>query len=154
VGEVGAQFIHFVNESDQRHTKSLRLSPNGFRLWLDTCYSVKDHHPTIEDAQAALNLNCKINVSRRIYDVNLMIPPEARHRSSGDGDSSLPLLDHPVGNGRSIIDRPHPMGSPCVKEHSLSGSRLPRIDVSDDTDIANALQGPGHLLHPLRIEPQ
>ena len=140
VSEVGAQLIHFVNESDQRHTKTACLSPNRLRLWLYARHCIEDDDTTIEDTQTSLNFGGEVNVSRCIYDVNLKIPPEAGHCRRSDRDTSLPLLRHPICDRRAIVHIADAVGTPGVEQYALSRRRLSRVDMSDDANVPNVVQ--------------
>ena len=64
--------------------------------------------------------------------------------SGNDGDAALALLVHPVGDGVSVVDRPHAVDAARVIEDALGGRGLARVDVGDDADVAQELEaGPG-----------
>jgi hypothetical protein len=138
--EIGSRSIHFVNETDTRHVEAIRLPPHSLGLWLDAVDGIKDHHAAVEDAQAALHLSGKVDMSRRIDDVNAMSAPKARHRRRCDRDPALALLFHPVGDGSAVIHVAQAMRSPSVEQNALGGRRLARVDVGNDANIARALE--------------
>src|SRR5256885_11136003 len=51
--EVGAGPIHLVDEADPRDLVTVRLTPNGFGLWLHAGYRVEDRDRAVEHAEAA-----------------------------------------------------------------------------------------------------
>jgi hypothetical protein len=68
--KVGSRSIHLVNETDSRNVKAIRLPPDRLGLGLDAVHGIKHDHSTVEHAQAALHLGGKVDVARRIDDVN------------------------------------------------------------------------------------
>jgi hypothetical protein len=112
-------------------------------LGLHPCHGVENHYPTIQHTQAALNFSSEIDMTGRIYDVNLAISPEAGHHRSGDSDSPLPLLLHPIRNGRPIVHIAHAVGATRVEENPLGRRSLARINVRDDANIPYELEGMG-----------
>lgn len=49
------------------------LTPDGFRLGLNACNRVKYRNCTVQNAERTLNLYGKVNVTRRIDDVNAVV---------------------------------------------------------------------------------
>jgi hypothetical protein len=100
---IGACAIHLVDQTDARHAITVGLAPDGLRLGLHARHAVKDHHAPIQDAQAALHLGRKIDVTRRVDDVDLVAAPGAGDGRRLDGDAPLPFLGHKVGHGRALV---------------------------------------------------
>src|SRR3546814_18593903 len=55
-----------------------RLAPHGFRLRLNTRNAVETSDRTVENAQGTLHPNGKVDVTRRVDDVDPVIVTEAR----------------------------------------------------------------------------
>jgi len=138
--EVGPEPIHLVNEANAWHAIPVGLPPDRLRLWFHAGHSIEDHHPTIQHPEAPLHLRGEVNVSWGVYDVNLMLVPEAGHCGRSDGDSSFPLLLHPIGDGGAIIHVPHAMSPPGIEEHPLCRGGLARVNVGDHSDVSNPFQ--------------
>src|SRR6202035_355068 len=66
--EVGADAIHFVDESDARHLVLVCLAPDGLRLRLHATDRVVDHAGTVQHAHRALHLDREVDVPRRVDD--------------------------------------------------------------------------------------
>jgi hypothetical protein len=146
VPEIGPKAIHFVNETDSWNSVSIGLSPYRFRLGFHSRYGIENYYAAIQDAQTALHFGGKVNMTRRIDDVNLAISPETGNGRSRDGDPPLSFLLHPIGHGRPVVHIAHPMRAPRVKEDPLGRRRLAGVDMGDDADVSYALErvGPGH----------
>jgi hypothetical protein len=137
--EVGSRSIHFVNETDTRNAKAIRLPPDRLGLGLHSMYGVKDHYPTIKDAQTALHLGGEVNMAWRINDVNAMVPPEASDGRRYYGNAALSLLIHPIGNSRPLIHIAQTMGSTCVKEETLCRGGFARVNMGNNPDVPSPL---------------
>src|SRR5262249_22965971 len=96
-----------------------------------------------QHAQGALYLDGEVDVARRVDDVDLMIPPEARGRRGGDRDAALLLLLHPVHDGGALMDLAALVAHPGVEEDPPGRGPLARIDVRHDADVPAALEGEG-----------
>jgi hypothetical protein len=59
--EIGAGAVHFIDEGQPRNVIFIRLSPDGFRLWLHAADGVIDHHRAVEHAHGAFHLNGEIH---------------------------------------------------------------------------------------------
>ena len=138
--EVGSGPIHFVNETDSRNVKAIRLPPDRLGLGLDTLNRIENHHAAIQHPQAALDLGSKIDVPGRIDNVNAVVPPEAGDRRRGNRDAALALLLHPVGDGGAIIHVAHPIRLACIEQDPLGGRRLARINVGDDAYVTDMIE--------------
>src|SRR5262249_11252484 len=79
VGEVGADNVHLVDERQARNFVLVRLPPDGFRLGFDALLSIEDNHGTVEHAQTPFDFRGKINVTRRINEIDRAIAPLKRY---------------------------------------------------------------------------
>jgi hypothetical protein len=50
------------------------------------------------------------------------------------------LLFHPISRGLTVVNLPYAVDHSRVKQNPLSESRLPRINVRANPDVARALQ--------------
>ena len=69
----GAYAIQFIYEADARHAEPVRLAPDGLGLGLHAGYAVKHHDRAVQDAQGSLHFHGKINVPRRIYNIETIL---------------------------------------------------------------------------------
>ena len=108
---------------------------------LDAHFAVEDSNSAVEYAQAALHLGCKVDVSWRIDNINLVAFPEASHRRRGNGDAPLFFLRHPVGGGAAIItlDGTDFVRQASAVQNTLSGSRFTGVDMGNNADISKVL---------------
>jgi hypothetical protein len=139
--EVGARAVHLVDEADARHFVAVRLAPHRLRLGLDPRDRVEDRNGPVEHAQRALDLHREVDVSGRVDDVDPVLLPHACGGRGGDRDSALLLLDHPVHDGRSLVDFADLVRLAGVVEDPLGRCGLARVDVGHDPDVASPGQG-------------
>ena len=134
--KVGADAVHLVDEADARHGETVGLSPDRFGLRLDAGDGVKDDDAPVEDAQRTLHLGGKVDVAGRVDQVDLVAVPFAGDGGGLDGDAALALLRHIVGHRGAVVDVAQAVRAPGVKEHTLGGGGLARIDVGDNAYIS------------------
>ena len=72
----------------------------------------------------------------RVDQLNVMLSPRQKRGGSADGDAALPLLVHPVEDGGPIVDFAHVAGDAGVEQDALRQSRLARVDVRGNADVA------------------
>jgi hypothetical protein len=108
--EVRPHAVHLVDEGQTRHAVLVGLTPDGFRLRLDTADGAEDGAGAVEHTQRALHLDGEIHVPRRIDDVDPVLRillihalPEAGRRSGRNRDAALLLLLHPVHGGGAVV---------------------------------------------------
>ncbi len=94
--KIRAHDVHLVDVRHSGNAILISLSPNCFRLRLNTTLGAENRHRTVEHAERTLNLHCEVHMSRGIDDVDSMAFPVASRSSGSDGDTSLLLLRHPV----------------------------------------------------------
>ncbi len=138
--EIGTDTVHFVHKADTWNVEAVGLSPHSLRLWLNTRHGIKYDHSAIKHPQRALHLGREIDMSGRINNVNLMVIPEAGRGSSGDRDTTLPFLIHPIHSGGAVMNFAHAMDLLGIKKDTFSCSCLTGINMSDDTDVSYPLQ--------------
>ena len=114
----------------------IRLTPYRLRLRLDAAFGAQDGYAAVEHAQTALHLGGEVHVTRRIDDVDARILPEAGGGGTGDGDSALLLLHHPVHRGAAFMGLAHFVVDAGIKENTLGSRRLPCIDVRHNADVS------------------
>src|SRR3546814_10371019 len=106
---------------------------------------------TVENAQGTLHLNGKVDVTRRVDDVDPVIVPEASGRGRRDRDAALLFLLHPIHRGGAIVDFPDLVGFAGIIKDTLGGGRLTGIDMRHDAYIALVLErmDAGHGLYSI-----
>ena len=75
-------------------------------------------------------------MSRRIDDVNAVVPPYTCRCSRGNRNAALLFLFHPVHNSRSVMHFTDFVGGSCVEQNAFSRSGLTRIDVRHNANIS------------------
>ena len=134
--KVGAGAIHFINKSNAWHAVAVGLVPYGFALRLYTSYGAKHRYHPVDDAQRALHLDGKIDVPRRVDDVDVGIFPMARDSRRSDGDATFLLLLHKIHGGLTVVGFAKLAGSARKKKDAFCNSGFSGIDVGCDADIS------------------
>ena len=70
--EARAGTVKFVDEADARHFVVVRITPVRFGLRFHAGNAVKNDDRAVENAQRALHLDRKVDVARRVDQVDLM----------------------------------------------------------------------------------
>src|SRR5690606_5586369 len=87
-----------------------------------------------------INLYGKVNVTRsvdNVYDILMIRPfPGSLGSRTGDRNSTLLLLLHPVHSGGTIVNFTDFMGEPCIIQYTLRRGCLTCVDVGSDANIA------------------
>jgi len=137
--KVRANSIHLIHESDTRDFVLISLTPDSFRLRLDTLNGVKSGDRTIQHTQGPLDLDRKVYVTRRIDNIDTVFTPETRRSSSRDRNTTLTLLLHPIHGGGALMNLAHLMRHSRIVENSLCSRSLAGINVRHDADISCSL---------------
>ncbi|MBA7687197.1 hypothetical protein ES703_95658 [subsurface metagenome] len=110
--------------------------PDRFGLRFNTTYSAEYPDGSIQNPQGSLNLDRKIHMSRRVYDIYGMAKPFAGGGRRGYGDAPLLFLRHPVHNSLTIMNLPNLVRTTGVIEYPLCYGSLAGVYVGYDTYIA------------------
>src|SRR5271156_3187902 len=141
--EIRADAVHLVDEGDAWNAILIGLAPDCFRLRLHSGHCVKNGYCSVEYAQRALYFNGKINVSRRIDNVDAVrfveALPGSGRRSRRDRDAALALLLHPVHYRGAFVHFADLIGHTRIEQDALSGRRLSGVNVSHDPDVAGLI---------------
>ena len=139
--EVGTRTVHLIDVTDTRHVVFVGLTPNGLRLGLHTAYGTERGDSAVQHAERTLHLDRKIDVSRGIDQVDLilvaLVLPESGRSGRSDRNTALLLLHHPVHRGATFVHLADLVRFTRVEKNSFRGGRFTGIDVSHDTDIAS-----------------
>jgi hypothetical protein len=140
--------VHLVDERDPRDAVLVHLAPHGLGLGLHARHRAIHRDRRIQHAQAPLHLDGEVDVAGGVDDVDpvlgkaLVHPlPEARGGRGRDGDAALLFLFHVVHDCRTVVHLADLVRDPGVEQDSFGRSRLARVDVRRDTDIAISLDG-------------
>ncbi|CBH24153.1 Translation elongation factor G (EF-G) [Salinibacter ruber M8] len=140
VFEVRPRSVHLVHEPDPRHVVLLGLAPDRLRLRLHAPNRTEQGNRPVQHAEGPLHLDRKVDVARRVDDVDPVVIPVAGGGRRGDGDAPLLLLLHEVHGRGPLVHLPHPVQPPGIKENALREGGLPGINVGHDADISGLLQ--------------
>ena len=103
--------------------------------------AVEHDDRAVQHAQGALHLGGEVHVAGGVDHVDLVVLPEAGGGGGSDGDAALLLLFHPVHGGRALMDLADLVGLPGVEQDPLGEGGLAGVDVGDDADVADPIQG-------------
>ena len=138
--EIGAGPVELVDEAESRDAITIGLPPDRLGLRLDTRDPVEDDDRAIEHAEAPLDLDREVHVPGRIDDVDAMVAPVRRCRRSGDRDSPLLLLGHPVHGRGAFVDLADLVDLLRVEEDPLGHGRLAGVDMRDDSNVPRSCE--------------
>ena len=130
--------VQLVDEADARDVVVVGLVPDRLRLGLHALHAVEDHDGAVEHAQRPLDLRGEVHVPRGVDEVQLAVAPVEGRRGRRDGDAPLALVLAEVHHGLAVVDLPDLVALAAVEEEPLGRGRLPRVDVRDDSDVADA----------------
>ena len=100
--EICTGSIHFIDECDSRYIIFICLSPNSFGLRFNTADCAENRDCTVENPKGAFNFDSKIDVPRRINNINVVFFPVTGRRSGSNCNTAFLLLHHPV-HGRGTV---------------------------------------------------
>ena len=135
-GKVAAQAVHFVDEGQAGNMVAVGLVPDGFRLRLNAADGAENGHHAVENPQAPLHFNGKVNVSRRINNGDRMLFPAAGGGGGGNGNAPLLLLLHPVHQRRAVMNLPDFMGQAGAVKDPLGDGGLAGVNMGGNADIS------------------
>ena len=142
--EVRTHNIHLIDIYHAWNAIFVSLSPNSFGLRLNATLCTKNCYRAIENSQRTLNLNCKVNVSWGVYDIDSVLTlivvasaPEASSSSRCNCNTSFLLLYHPVHSSRAIMSLADFMVDTGVEKDTFCCCCFTSIDMSHDADITS-----------------
>ena len=141
VEEIRARDVHLVDVRHARDIVTLCLTPDRLRLRLNTAAGGQHGDRAIQHAQRALYLDRKVNVTRRINDIDAMVFPVAGRRRRRNRNAAFLFLNHPVHGGSALMNLADLVRYARVEENALGGRRLAGIDVRHDADIPRFFKG-------------
>ena len=139
--EIRANPVKLVYKNEPRNIVGVRLPPDSLRLSLDASCTAENSNRSIQDTKRTLDLGSKIHMPGSIYNVDLEIIPIDGCRRGCNRDPPALLFRHPVHGCRTRMDLSHPMLFVRIIEHSFRNRRLARIDVGDDSYVADRALG-------------
>ena len=139
--DIGVRQVDLVDHRDDGQLLVMRQVDVGHRLGLDTLRRVHDQQCPLTGAQAPRHLVRKIDVPRRVDQIQLILHPVSRRvvhrdRMCLNGDAAFLLEIHrveqlilhlPVGDGAGPVQQP------------VRKRRLPVVDVRNNAEITNSL---------------
>ncbi len=138
--EIGPLAVHLVDERDPRHAIFVGLVPDGLALGLDAFPGRKHDHAAVEHPQASLDFGREVDVTGRVDQVDLDVPPREADRRGVDRDAALLFLRVVVGDGSALVDLAHAVAETAVEQHPLGHGGLARVDMGNHADIAEVVE--------------
>src|SRR5206468_3859638 len=96
--------VNLVDKTNSRHAVLVRLTPDFFRLRLNSVNRVEHRDSTIKNAEGALHFGSEVHVAGSIDNIDANVAPGASGSGGGNGDAALLLLLHPVHGGGAFVD--------------------------------------------------
>jgi hypothetical protein len=124
----------------------VRLTPYGLRLGLYAANAAENGYRAVQNPENPFNFRREIHMAGRIDHVDPYITPLADHGGTQDADAMLTFLRKPIRHGRALMDFTAVSYLPGPTEYPLRQRRLPRIYVSNDSQIPQ--RGGTHLRNP------
>ena len=134
--EVRSDSVHLVAETDSRNIVLVCLAPYGLGLRLNAGNGIEYRDCAVQNAQRTLDFNRKVNVSRRIDDVDSVAFPVTGCRSRGNGNTAFLLLFHPVHRCSTVVRLADFMIYACIIQDTFCCSGFTGINMSHDADIS------------------
>ena len=141
--EAGTNSVHFVDETDSRDTVLVGLPPNRFALGLDALDGTENGHTPVQHAQTSFDFRGKVDVTRRVNDVDRVAIPVDGGGRAGDGDAAFLFELHVVHGGPFAADLLHGMDFSRVEQDTLGERGLAGVDVGGNTDVAELAERHG-----------
>ena len=150
--EIGADHIHLIDECHTRNIVLICLSPDIFRLRLNTTLCSKNTYRSVKDTQGTFNFNREVYMAWRINDIDTVLKsaghrfcfffqsPVAGCRCRSDGNTTLLFLSHPVHGCGTVMRFADLVINSCIIQDPLGKSGLAGIDMSHDTDVSGPLK--------------
>ena len=134
--EVRSDSVHLIAETDSRNIVLVCLAPYGLGLRLNAGNGIEYRDCAVQNAQRTLDFNRKVNVSRRIDDVDSVAFPVTGCRSRGNGNTAFLLLFHPVHRCSTVVRLADFMIYACIIQDTFCCSGFTGINMSHDADIS------------------
>ncbi len=138
--EIRTHTVHLIDESDAGHAVLVGLAPDGLGLRFDATDGAEQRDGAVQHAKGALHFHGEIDVSRRIDDIDAIIPPETGRCGAGNGDTALFFLLHPIHGCRAVMHFTHAVQHTRIEEDALRGGGFTGIDVGHDADIPRTIE--------------
>ena len=141
--DVGRREIDLVDDGNDGEVRVAGEVEVGQRLRLDALGGVDDENGALARGQRPRHLVREVDVARRVDEIERVLlavarPVEETHGVRLDRDAALALEIHRVEH---LIDRLLGVHRAGEREQPVGQRRLAVIDVGDDGEIADAIQG-------------
>ena len=137
---IGTGSVTLVDECDPWNLVAVHLSVNGDALALDSADGAQHQYCPVQDPEGPLDLDCEVDVTRSINDVDLISLPVDACGGTGDCYSSFSLKLHAVHGGSDsvlsmdFVDRVDPV---AVVQDPLAEGCLSGINVRADSNVSH-----------------
>jgi hypothetical protein len=113
--------------------------PYGFALRFHAAHCAKYHHNTVQHPEGPFHFQGKINVSRCIDNIDLVVFPGSGNGRGGNGNAPFLFLFHKIHYSLPVMDFSHFMGNAGKEENTFRGGGFTRIDMGHDSHVSNLL---------------
>ena len=133
--KVRVLFVHGVDHDYLRDAAVSRALPHPFRAHADAVLRVHHHEREVRHAHCRERLADKVEVTRRVEDVQLLAHPRAMQQRGLCGNLVLAFGDVIIRNGCALRDVAHAPNDARACEHRLGERRLAGRRVTHDGKI-------------------
>ena len=134
--EIGADFVHLVDEDNARHVIFVGLAPDCLGLRFHALIAVEHADRAIEHAQRAFDLNGEIDMAGRVDNIQALAVPERRRGGRRDRDAALLLLLHEIHGGGTVMHFANFVRLAGIIQDALGGRGLAGVDMRHDPEIS------------------
>jgi len=140
IEEIGAHAVELVDEGEPRHTVIVSLVPDRFALHFNAADGAEHAHGPIEDAQRALDFRRKIDVPRRVDQVDRCFAPFHGDGRAVDGDAFGFFQRVEVRGGVAVIDIARFVLGASKVQNPLRRGGFTSVHVSNDANVAEIFE--------------
>src|SRR4051812_25818948 len=130
--KITACLVDLVNKANPGHTILVGLAPNSLGLALYTHFAIKHNTSTVQHTQGTLYFYRKVDMPRRVDNVNLVVFPIASNGRRNNGDTTLTLLGHPVRSSLALMYGTNFVLQACTVKNTFSSGSLAGVNMGNN----------------------
>ena len=131
--------VHFVDERDARNLVGVGLTPHVFGLRFHAAFGAEHRDRSVQHSQTAFDFNGKVDVTRSVDDVYLMVFPYGGCGGGSDGYPPLAFLHHIIHNRCAVMHFAELANHTRIEKNTLGSCGLAGVYVSHDADVSDRI---------------
>ncbi|MNW49171.1 hypothetical protein D3C74_265780 [compost metagenome] len=132
---IRANAVHLVDEQERGNLQLLKRVPNHFRLRLNAFYRGENQHRAIQHAQRPLHFGQKIDMARRIDQIDLRALPGERRHGRAHRNAALTLHFQRIGKRRAVIHAAQHANPSAFVQNMLCRRCLSGVDMGENPHV-------------------